>query len=554
MGVAQRSSRVTVSVVAGCLWVVSTALGQDQPKMLVAPPPGGQPAPMVLPPSQVAPAAAPPPAAADSAAMLSLMDAVRSTLQKHPAIAAARTQLFARNAEHELAAAPFDVVVSSSLGHRMDREPLLPFERIAPEERELKTDTTEWRVGAAKTFDIGTTVLPSVSLARVHSRRSPETAALMGAQEPVQRARVELSVTQPLLRNAGRRGAASVLAASAHGIRAAEHGVRFTAQQQVFDTMVAYWTLVATEHERTLFQTSVERSAKLVEETRALVDADQRPRGDLRQFEGNLVNRQRSLLEAEGSRMQALHRLQLVMGLPASAAASWRPSDNFPAATPPTADGAQLTDTAIKGRPDLLAAREAVAASEALYKGADHNTLPALDLNVAIGYSGALDDDGVGPFFEAAGSNVPGVSGGASLTLELPVGNRAQGALRDLAHAQQMADEIARDDLARTVRTQVLAALDALRYSAATVEAARKAEAYYELALQDERDKLRAGLSTVIDVVLTEERLTQAQLSRVQSELSYAVALAQLSRDSGALPASEADLQTNSAGAPNGGR
>jgi outer membrane protein TolC len=146
------------------------------------------------------------------------------------------------------------------------------------------------------------------------------------------------------------------------------------------------------------------------------------------------------------------------------------------------------------------------------------------------------------------------VSGGASITLELPVGNRAQRASRDLAHAQQMADEIARDDLARTVRTQVLAALDALRYSAATVEAARKAEAYYELALQDERDKLRAGLSTVIDVVLTEERLTQAQLSRVQSELSYAVALAQLSRDSGGLPASEADLKTNAPGAPNGGR
>ena len=121
-----------------------------------------------------------------------------------------------------------------------------------------------------------------------------------------------------------------------------------------------------------------------------------------------------------------------------------------------------------------------------------------------------------------------------------------------------MADEIARDDLARNVRTQVLSALDALRYSAATVEAARKAEAYYELALQDERDKLRAGLSTVIDVVLTEERLTQAQLSRVQSELNYAVALAQLSRDSGGLPASEADLQSSASlitpGSPNGGR
>ena len=291
MRVAQRSSRVTVSVVAGSLLLASSVAGQDQPRMMVGPPPGAAPAQQPAQPvAQPQPAAQPQSAAQPqqpaqrqqtmtAPGMLSLMDAVRTTLQKHPAIASARNALFARGAERALADAPFDVLISSSLGHRRDREPLLPFERIDPEEREIKTDTTELRVGAAKTFDIGTTVLPSVSLARVHSRRSPEAMALMGAQEPVQRARVELAVTQPLLRGAGRDGAASNLIASEHGIRAAEHGVRFTAQQQVFDTMVAYWTLVAAEHERTLFRVSVERSAKLVEETRALVDADQRPRG-----------------------------------------------------------------------------------------------------------------------------------------------------------------------------------------------------------------------------------------------------------------------------------
>jgi outer membrane protein TolC len=231
------------------------------------------------------------------------------------------------------------------------------------------------------------------------------------------------------------------------------------------------------------------------------------------------------------------------MGLDHEAGAQWHPTDDFPAPVVPDLDRAQLAMSSVSARPDVQAAKEAVAASAALYEGADHNTLPALDLNVAVGYSGALDDDGLGPFVESLGSNLPGVSGGASLTLELPVGNRAQSAARALAHAQHSADVIARDDLIRNVRSQVLAALDALRLSAATLQAAHTAEALFVQALEDERVKMRAGLSTVIDVVLTEERLTQAQLSRVQSQLAFAVALAQLRSVTGELPATEADMQ-----------
>jgi outer membrane protein TolC len=134
------------------------------------------------------------------------------------------------------------------------------------------------------------------------------------------------------------------------------------------------------------------------------------------------------------------------------------------------------------------------------------------------------------------------VNGGASLSLELPLGNVERKAARDLASARRSSAEIARDDLQRNVRIEVMRALADLRLHERALSAARQAEASYAQALSDERDKLKAGLSTVIDVVLTEELSTQAQLGRVENELVLALALARLRFAQGALPAIEAEL------------
>jgi outer membrane protein TolC len=200
----------------------------------------------------------------------------------------------------------------------------------------------------------------------------------------------------------------------------------------------------------------------------------------------------------------------------------------------------------MKARRDVRAAEETLRATSARLEGEDHNTLPALDLSVSVGYTGALADDGVGPFFAAAGRNLEGVNGGASLSLELPLGNVERKAARDLASAQRASAEIERDDLQRNVRVEVTRALADLRLHEHALGAARQAEASYAQALSDERDKLKAGLSTVIDVVLTEELSTQAQLGRVENELALALALARLRFAQGELPALEAELGSSS--------
>ncbi len=510
------------------------AAAPTPPGATSAPAASAQPAPAAPAAVSAAPARAP---ATPPGPALRLREAVSSTLRRHPAIALSRTELAARSADVLAERAPFDPVLNTALSQNRDASYLLPAERAAAGERALNTDTTSWSVGATAGFQWGMSVAPTVTLERINPRRVPNPAGLPSGL--AQRAQVDLQVVQPLLRGRGTVGAASGLRAAERARAAAEHNAAHTAQAQVFDTIVAYYRFVAANRNLARLQESVARAQKLFEETRLLVEAEHRTRADLRQVEASLQNQTSGLLAAEDDLMQARYELALAMGLDGRDVPQWEPADDFPAAHVPQLGFDLAVDQALHARRDLRAADETLASTSALLAGAERNALPELDLGVSVGYAGALDSDGVGPFFAAAGRNVPGVNAGASLTLQLPINNDAARATRDLRRADQQSAQIQRADLDRQVRTGVLSALSDVRLSAAALAAAERAVGLLTQAVTDERDKLHEGLSTIIDVVLTEERLTQAELARTAQRLRYATALARLQFESGALPESE---------------
>jgi outer membrane protein TolC len=121
----------------------------------------------------------------------------------------------------------------------------------------------------------------------------------------------------------------------------------------------------------------------------------------------------------------------------------------------------------------------------------------------------------------------------------VPFDNSAARGLAQQTAAERLIAETARADLARNLRTNVIAAYDDLRAEVESLSAAKEAETAYAQALDDERSKLRAGLSTVLDIVLTEDLLTDATRARIGTELSLAQALARLRLELGALPSAE---------------
>jgi outer membrane protein TolC len=478
--------------------------------------------------------------APSSSVPLSLLDAVRTTLRQHPAIQTAAAQLRQRYAELNVARGPFDPNLTAGVSQLHNATPVLPGAATIMGERDLMTDTTALNLGASMATVFGTSITPSVGLSRIQTRANVPFPAMTGEMNDAgQFATVNLSVVQHLLRGAGTVGAASAVAAAKLARDAAVHNVDGTAQAQVYVALVAYFQLVAAAQNLALLRDAESAARKVVEDTRALVEGQQRPRSDLPSLEGNLANRTRDVMGAEDDRVQALYALDLAMGLGLEGASDFRVSDGFPDPSIPTPDRDTILRLAHRDRGDLLAAHASVASAEESVRGAEHNTLPALDLNLSIGYAGALENDGPGPFFAALGNNVPGVTGGVGLSLALPVRNTAQEADRDFKRSLHEQATIAERDLERQLPLAVVGALEDLRLSRSALAASNDAVKQFGQALSDQRDKLHEGVGTVIDAVLTEQLLITAELSRTANQLRYAAALAKVFFEMGALPANE---------------
>jgi outer membrane protein TolC len=530
-----RTAAPVVSLVLG--WFPGSAWAQRAP----APPP--------RPPAQPAPApvAAPPPldpipedpvgrwgGVAPSTTPLSLLEALQTTLRVHPSILSAQADVASKAAQVGIARGPFDPAFLAGFSHNHNVTPVLPSVRQDPNETAVITDTTSLNVGAAANTTIGTTIAPAVGLQRVY-QRATNSVQLFGSPYQ-QQATIGLAVTQKLLRGAGTVGAASAIEGARGNHAASVNTLAQTAEERAFDTAVAYFALVAATRNVTLLRAAENDARQTVEQTRILVESNQRPRADLHQLEGNLATRTNALVGAENDQLQALYALRNAMGLPADAFAYWAPTDALPAPRMPSEDRNALIEQARKNRSDVKAAHDLVAANAALFRGADWNTMPELDLNASIGYAGGLEKDGVNAFFAAAGNNVEGANAGIGLSLELPWNNTAQRSQRDFTRAQLDEARINAMDVERRLPFDVLGALDDLRLSAATLQASTDAVHGYEQAVADEKDKVKAGVGTVLDMLVTQEFLVTAELTQTANHLRYATALARLRFEMGLLP------------------
>src|SRR5262249_577570 len=152
------------------------------------------------------------------------------------------------------------------------------------------------------------------------------------------------------------------------------------------------------------------------------------------------------------------------------------------------------SDLQALSRRGLVAQLERVSAGDALK--------PQVDLVGNVGYIGLNEGSQVYRFLNPFGSS--GSTASPSVVVDWPTtNNRALGAVArtDATIAQIRLQEAEQQ---RTIRSNVAVALDAVRQSARRVEAAREASALYRSAVDDQRETLQIGLSTVIDLVLTE--------------------------------------------------
>jgi outer membrane protein TolC len=270
-----------------------------------------------------------------------------------------------------------------------------------------------------------------------------------------------------------------------------------------------------------------------------MIQADLIPAAEIKQLEANLASRTGSRLRAEQALFEARQELGLAMGLRAEELGSIAPpSDDFPevqGAVPKIGQEDLFLDGARDRRADLLAAKTRIDAADRLLDAARSGVKPRLDFQLQAGYKGLNEGDSFSSFFGPLSDKVGGMNLGAALVFQFPPKNRA--ALGQLAHSEAVSQQarISTQDRDRQIRSGLAVAISSLSRAVDRVSIAHRTVELFLAAVEDERQKLRLGSGTVIDLIVTQDNLTQAQVDEVQARLAYASAVARLRYETGTL-------------------
>jgi outer membrane protein len=462
---------------------------------------------------------------------LGLLQSIELMLAHDPNIALGEARLESSRGALLSERGRFDPVLSSRVNDAQTRTPLGPGSSSRQELLESSVDV-------AKQFRSGLSVQPEVGVVLTD----------VPGSRGVSVGTVTFNVRQPLLRGRGRSVVAAGEMSAEREVAASSLDAEQTTAERILAVANQYWTARSALLNLDILRESEESSRTLLETTRKLIEADQTPAAELVQLQANLAAKESARIGGERSLFAARQGLGREIGLdPGEIAALPFPTDPFPAVrpgdVPPLGEAGRFVAAALRERPDLRAARERRAGLDILARAAGDALKPQLDLVLAPSYSG-LEGGGGTSFLASLLRNVPGVSASAGFVLSLPVPNdtargaliRAQAALRE--------SDLDVDLLAKAVGAGVPSALEAVGSSALQLEKAREAVRLFEQTVVNEEKKLRAGTSTLIDVITQRDRLTAARQGEVSAELALAQALAQLRFETGTLLAAQGQTRS----------
>ncbi|MGM9516350.1 TolC family protein [Roseateles sp. DB2] len=314
--------------------------------------------------------------------------------------------------------------------------------------------------------------------------------------------------------------------------------VRAAASDAVLAMTQRYWEYRAECALMAIAAQSLERSRNLLASNEKLVAADEKPAGDLVLLRADLTDKSNALEAAQLRMRDARRRLARSMGLDARAGDLLpMAADPFPAPSPTAGQlleqSGALKQQALHTRPDLRANELQQLALRALLDAARDTERAQLDLKFGVSYGQASEGSRLLGLPPLSGRSQSGPSWFAGLNYQFAMENRqASGRLRELLATQEQLQLRALDSREAAL-SEVEAALQTLWRTGQQIRTASEGLGYYEKAVTQEMTKLRAGISTLMDVINLETRYVNAQVGITQLLLSHATALARLRHETG---------------------
>jgi outer membrane protein TolC len=364
-------------------------------------------------------------------------------------------------------------------------------------------------------------------------------------------AQVSVQVVLPLLRNRGRAVVDAQEIAAGKELDASSYDLSQLASQLIAGTANAYWNYLRALQSLDVYRESEQRGLQLLDSVRELVRADIIARIEIDNGAANLASRTANRIQAEQAVVTAAQALAVAIGVSAGDILSLpEPSDPYPdglkqpllAITPDALKG--YIQLALSRRADYMAAKVRVSEAQTILVYARNQLKPQLNVVGNIGYAGLQETTRFDKYLSSVFQNLAGPSFTAGLQYTFPLGNHAARGQLMQTDATLQQGILHVNDTARNLASNVVTAATGLNSSVLQLGQAAEASASFGRALEGERQKLRFGASSVLDILQTEDRYVSARLAEISARVTYAAAIANFRYATGTYLAPDQPVQS----------
>ena len=353
------------------------------------------------------------------------------------------------------------------------------------------------------------------------------------------------TLTQPLLKGRGRNITTINERVSNLNLDIINSQNIYSASNEILQVGNAYWSYYTAYKSLEIYKQNEARVRNVLNMTEELVKADKKPAGDLLQIKADLANQEKLTIQAKQNLNNVKTNLAIAVGINEDKA---QLIDN-PIDTYPTIQESGYNENLVledyleiakQNRTDLIGLEKSIEALELQAELSKNNLKPTLDLAGFAFYGNSSQGNGKSfqttSLFKTEGQYI---GGGAKLTFNFaPNNNYAKGYYaKDLMVLEDQ--KIINSNIKRTLELNIANALYELSQNALALLRSKDAFETYRLAFENEQAKYQTGLTTLLNVILFQERLTSAELEYLRSQQLYATAIIKLRHETGTLITSD---------------
>ncbi len=345
---------------------------------------------------------------------------------------------------------------------------------------------------------------------------------------------MSLSISQPLLRNAGKR-------VNTYAIRIAEYERQITDTRTKLEVISAiaavdrvYWLLYAARRELEVRKQQYDLAEALYQQALRFVQAGDKPQVEVIRTEAGVAQRLEAIIIAENNvrvRERDLKRTLNKLGL-----GMQTPTVLIPATEPDPVryelERKRLVATAMEHRMELLELELQIAEDVASVDYAKNQALPLVTLGYTYNINGlgSTRDDSYDLLFDKRFEDHR-----VGLQLLVPLGNGAARSRLLQAFYQRRQRLARRENREAMIEMEVLNAIDQLEANWQRVLASRQSTILDGRLFSAEQRQFELGLNTSTDVLQAQANFANSQSAEIQALADYQIALVDLAHATGTL-------------------